>query len=216
MKHLLHLLSHLLPLLTVPIASAEPLSLTTHSTIYQSDQTSAGTLFDIKAKSDIVIYGLDINLATDTEQAVKVYTRAGSFKGNENEESNWELVLDATVRGNGIDVPTQLLMEGWNPVKVAQGQKQSFYISTDEPYLRYTSWEEGDRMYYIDRNVIVFAKGAAKREGWEGGIIEPRVWNGGIKYALGVESVPVLSQFIMGLPTVSPTTVSLMLAFVLE
>jgi hypothetical protein len=205
MKHLPSLLS-LLPLLRPTLAA--PLTLSTHSTIYQSDQSAASTLFDIKAKEDIVIYGLDINIATKTSQRVQVYTKTGSFSGYENDESAWDLVLNSTVVGNGADKPTALLMEGWDPVAVPAGERRAFCVTFDGAYVRYSTLEAGDRLYYINHDLIIYGKGAARRKGWSGGLISPRVFNGGVKYALGNETVDVVAGNIVGLPTVAPTTVS--------
>jgi hypothetical protein len=206
MKLPLSLLSLLLP---TALATSTPLTLTTHSTIYESDQSSASALFDIKAKTDLIIYGLDINLATSTSQSILVYTKSGSFSGYEYDESAWDLVLNSTIVGSGADNPTSVLMEGWNPVIVPNGEKQSFYIMMEKAVIRYSMYEAGvDRMYYINHDLIVYGKGCAKRMGWDGGLVCYRTFNGGVLYAKGTEAVEVMAGNIVGLPTVSPTVVS--------
>jgi hypothetical protein len=203
-------LPSLLTLLLLPSThSSSPLTLTTHSTTYQSSQSSASALFDIKSKTDIVIYGLDVNLATTSLQPVLVYTKSGSFSGSENDESAWDLVLNSTVVGRGIGNPTTILMEGWEPVLVEEGNKQAFYVVFEKPVLRYSDYEQGvDRMYYINHDLIVYGKGCVKRRGWDGGLVSPRTFNGGVLYAKGNETVEVVAGNIVGLPTVEPTVVS--------
>lgn len=201
-------LPSILAALAAATTYADPLELSTHSTIYTSDQSAASSMFDIKAKTDIVVYGLDVNLATQSEQEVLVYTKSGSFQRFENDESAWKLVLNSTVVGQGADVPTSLLMEGWDPVVVPANTKQAFMVMLNDAYVRYSDFAQGDRLYYINHDLIIYGKGCAKRKGWDGGLISPRVFNGGVRYVTGNETVEVLSGNIVGLPTVSPTVVS--------
>lgn len=210
MKH--PLFSFLLVLPTALLhANNNPIALTTHSTIYQSDTSSASFLFDIKAKTSIVIYGLDVNLASTSSHSVQVYTKVGSYDRNNAavDESAWDLVLNSTVTGNGVDNPATLLTEGWTPVIVPKGVKQSFLLSLDDGVLRSTTYNTGDRMYYINRDLIIYGKGAAKRKGWDGRVVDGyAVFNGGVKYVKGEEGVEVTAGNIVGLPTVAPTVVS--------
>ena len=134
-----------------------------------------------------------------------MYSRLGSFKGVENEEAEWELVCNSTVVGKGSDQATTLLDGNWDPVVVSRGEKRSFYIAFDGPYVRYSPLE--DKLYYINHDMIIYGKGVAKRKGWDGGLIAERVFNGGVKYALGNETVEVVAGNIVGLPTVAPTVV---------
>ena len=118
------------------------------------------------------------------------------------------MVLNSTVVGMGSDTPTPLLMEGWDPIVVPARQKRAFLVSFDGPYIRYSSFNDGDRLYYINHDLIIYGKGVAKRKGWDGGLLSPRVFNGGVKYVLGNETVEMVAGNIVGLPTVSPTLVS--------
>lgn len=114
-------------------------------------------------------------------------------------------MFNSTVVGNGLDAPTPVFSEEFVPVPVKVGAMQSFYVALQGPYLRYSTWNTGDRRFYINQDVTLYAQGAAKRKGFSGGIIEPRVFNGGVKYLLGSEPLEVSPQNIAGLPTVAPT-----------
>lgn len=192
----------------IPSTLAAPLLLSTHSTVYQSDESAASALFELKAKEDIVIYGLDVNIASQSEQQVEVYTKPGKFSGHENDESSWTLVLNSTVVGQGTDKPTTILTEGWDPVMVPSGQKQAFCVTFPAASTRVSYFETGDQLYYINHDLVIYGKGSARSEGWDGELTSPLLFNGGIKYVKGNETVEVVAGNIVGLPTVEPTIVS--------
>jgi hypothetical protein len=182
----------------------ESLALTTLSTIYDSDRTTASSLFDIKAKTNIIIYGLDINIATTNAHSVQVYTKSGSYKRFANNEDAWQLVFNSTVVGLGVDQPTPLSMDS-SPVAVAIGQKQGFYVAVDGPYIRYSAYNDGDRMYYINHHLIIYGKGGAKKMGWDGAFTRPTVFNGSIKYVVEEETNPTPVPSQKPIETPSPT-----------
>lgn len=137
---------------------------------------------------------------------MQVYTKSGSFKRFTNDEDAWQLVFNSTVVGRGIDQPTLLSMDS-SPVAVAIGQKQGFYVAVDGPYIRYSTYNDGDRMYYINHHLVIYGKGGVKKMGWDGAFTRPTVFNGGIKYIVDEETsttTPLPSRKPVETP--SPTT----------
>ena len=98
--------------------------------------------------------------------------------------------IDATIRTDGADrVDVPLLLPA--------GTRRSFYVSTpDGPYLRYSDPSFGggggggggsNRLYYQDERVVLYGEGTAKRAGWDGMTLSPRLFNGGISYVVIAE-----------------------------
>eukprot|EP00956_Cyclotella_meneghiniana_P018937 scaffold31982_cov23-Cyclotella_meneghiniana.AAC.1 len=211
MKHFFAFVLVVLPTTLIHAATNTPIALSTHSTIYQSDVSSASAFFDIKAKKSIVVYGLDVNIASTSSHSVTVYTKSGSYNTNNAvyDESSWTMILNSTaITGQGMNTPTVILTENWNPVLIPKGTKQSFMISFDSGIVRSKTYntDNNERMYYINHDVIIYGKGASKRKGWDGRLIDGNtVFSGGVKYSVGEESLEVVAGNIVGLPTVAPT-----------
>ena len=263
-----------------------------------STSSTSGFMFDIKARGSdsntsdggVVLYGLDINLLmdddddsiTDTAAAgteVVVYTKSGSFRSYETDESQWTYWFTTFVTSQGLDVPTALLASrgsiinnnnssttspsptitttstttttsssfsggsaaptattttlsttsvttsssridddddnnlaaandddqaaadddaatnrrqlqdatntaiGVPPIFLPLNSRLAIYISTPSgPYLRYSSSSNSNNRYYTSESLILDAHGAAKRKGWDGAILYPRAFSGGLHY----------------------------------
>mmetsp|Transcript_5097 Transcript_5097/g.12812 ORF Transcript_5097/g.12812 Transcript_5097/m.12812 type:complete len:1141 (+) Transcript_5097:142-3564(+) len=175
-------------------------------TTYASTRSSAGMMFDVKAKRPIVIYGLDANVvpssmvrsADDSNSSsssvrVRVYTKTGSYRNHEYDESSWTPWIDAAIESGGLDAPTSIPQRPEDaavvePLAVPSGEKRAFYVAFDDgPYLRYS--DDVERMYYINADAFVYGHGAAKRRGWDGGILSPRTFNGAVHYYEGEEAL---------------------------
>lgn len=122
-------------------------------TIYESSQSTAGVMFDIKAKGNngenVVVYGLDVNFVDKVyvrggpSMRVLIYTREGTFKGHEGSESGWDLWMNTTVVSSGLDEATPVPQtaeeaEKVVPLLVGAKERRAFYVSVDGPYLRYS------------------------------------------------------------------------------
>ena len=182
-------------------------------TTYESQSASAGMMFDIKTKNSIIIRGLDINTARRGYTQLEIYTKTGSHKMNGRPTMNenvWKLWMNDTIDAKGKDNPTRIPPSIFAPITVPEDQIRSFYVTfTDGPHLRYNN--EGLTRFVSD-DVIIFGQGSAKRIGWDGAILSPRTFSGGLYYEVMTkgnnfgdndeEEFPLLS-----VPTPRPNTV---------
>lgn len=180
----------LLASLPVPSAAAAPAvpALREFSTAYAGTHAAPGFLFDVRAKAPLVIYGLDVSLVHPgaVDARVVVYTRAGSHQGVDGDAAAWEVWLDARAASAGDDAATpvpQRAADAAAPLVLAARERRAFYVAAQEGAgLRYHA---GEKLYYINRDLVVYGNGAAKRRGWDGDTIAPRTFNGGLHYYLG-------------------------------
>ncbi|KAL9185923.1 hypothetical protein ACHAXT_003700 [Thalassiosira profunda] len=162
----------------------------TFNTTFDSDTTYAGNMFDLSAKQNLAISQLGIHAYMPSLIDVWVYTRVGSYRGAEDDLTQWALVAHMTVRGEGLGVPT-LLPELDPPIYMRQNERRSFYVTTNGPWLRCTKGDEGAPGSELFSNEdITFYQGAGKRYPMTDGTAEARNWNGMLQYRL-VESVPL-------------------------
>lgn len=170
-------------------------------TSYDSDHSSAGSMFDMKARQPITIRGVEINavnLANSDDVRIEIWTKSGSYKGHETDRGAWTLWVNETVASSGLDAPTTIPPSMFAPIPLGENNKRAFYIAcSDGPCLRYSS--SGHMKRYVNDEVILFGDGAAKRRSWEGGVIAPRLFNGGLNYER-ITSAPTKS------PTLQPST----------
>ena len=145
-----------------------------------------------------------------------MYTKAGTHKGSEKDESKWELWIDTTVVSNGLDVATPIpqseaAAEKVEPLVLDAQERRAFYVQCDGPWLRYDT--EVKKFYFQSDEVLIYGSGTSKRKGWDGGTLTPRMYNGGVHYYKGapVEALPallpnmILSDEPTGPPTGRPT-----------
>ena len=170
-------------------AEDEQIDIKTFTSTFNSDTTYAGNMFDIIATSDIAITSMGINTYVPSLN-VQVYTKIGSYKGYEYDVSGWKFVGSATMsKTQGLDKVT-MIDEAFNkldPIIVRRGAKQSFYITTDGPYIRSTEGDVGSTGNEIYTNFqndtdIQFFVGVGNRYPMTNGIFESRIWNGLIQY----------------------------------
>ena len=94
-------------------------------------------MFEIVAKNNITISNLGIHTyVTEFMLNVQIYTRVGSYRGVENDITQWILVTNTTVQGQDVGTPTMLAEAFDPPILIRQNQRQSFYVTTNGPWLR--------------------------------------------------------------------------------
>lgn len=87
---------------------------------------------------------------------------------------NRRQIQEATATSDTIGVP---------PIFLPPNSRLAIYISTPSgPHLRYSSSSNTNNRYYTSESVILDAHGAAKRKGWDGQIVYPRAFSGGLHY----------------------------------
>lgn len=87
---------------------------------------STGAMFDLRAKTDIVITSFDVNLAPGTHN-VSVYYKAGTYVGFETTPGAWTFLGSANVTSVANDSPTALPVGG---LAIPAGQTYGLYVDT--------------------------------------------------------------------------------------
>jgi len=158
--------------------------LSTLTTTYDGVYTATGIMFNIKATSNpITIKGMNINTRKSHVQTrILIYTKEGSYKGFEKNETAWQLYMNNTVLSNGIGNPTYISSDIFEPMPIPKDEMYSFYItSTNGANIRYSSYSNSHSAFSND--VLTLYTGAAKHgHGFMGAYISPRVFNGAIHY----------------------------------
>ena len=141
-------------------------------------------MFDIVAKNNITISNLGIHTyVTEFRLNVQIYTRVGSYRGVENDITQWTLVTNTTVQGQDVGTPTMLAEAFDSPILIRQNQRQSFYVTTNGPWLRSTQGTvEGEEIY--NNSDISFYQGVGKKYPMTSGTFPARIWNGLLQYRI--------------------------------
>jgi M6 family metalloprotease-like protein len=175
----------------------------------------AGNMFDVQAKMDVSITSFDLHIAVEKMVQIEIYTKAATFIGSETECSKWNLIANISVFSSGLDVPTQLPMDSFEPVLVRRDCTQAFYITLlSRTGMRY-SYGNGTRLPVAYDDYLAIFEGAGKGYSCgesNGATFWNRVWNGAIHYepaAVGMSPAQP-AQFIPG------TTKKLEIEFVSE
>jgi hypothetical protein len=169
-------------------------------TTMQSSVTYAGSMFDIKAKDNIVITSIGFHTAVESDyMKVQLYTREGTYKGCETDISKWTLQADVTIQGRGIDKLTFLPEGSFDPILVKRMEMLGIYITTDQASFRAEKGTAEGKKFKSNSDIIIY-EGVGKRYPIERATFGPRIWNGAIQY--GVVDIPTLSPVT---PTMEPT-----------
>jgi M6 family metalloprotease-like protein len=189
---------------TSPTSSPTPrMPLETQSLVstFAGGTGQAGNMFDVQAKMDVSITGFDIHIAVEKMVQIEIYTKAATFIGSETECSKWKLIANISVFSSGLDAPTQLPMDSFEPVLVRRDRTQAFYITLlSGTGMRY-SYGNGTRLPVAYDEYLAIFEGAGKGYscgGSNGGTFWNRIWNGVVHYepaAVGMSPVQP-GQFI--------------------
>lgn len=185
------------------------------ATVFEGEESSAGAMFDMKAKSSpIIIRGMDIGTVRDDMDGggdggrgrVLVWTKRGSYRGHEYHEDSWTLWMNETLAAAATsagtdegddDVLTYASPTLFAPLEVRPKEKRAFYVAvTHDGHTRLRRGDaKGGRKYYINHDMYIQGNGVAKGGGggsFSGPVSHGSLFNGALYY----ESVP---------PTPSPT-----------
>ena len=173
-------------------------------TSYKSDRSSAGIMFDVQAKNPIMIRGLSFNTALTDEVRVLVWTKKGTHVGHQSSQKSWELIVNNTVIGKGLDVPTFIPAKIFMPTAILANEIKAFYITcTDGPYQRYILVQDGDQTDFSNEDLQLFREGTAKSLGFDGSNYVPRTFSGSVAYDV-ITPQPTQNPTLQ--PSLSPTT----------
>ena len=186
---------------TSPPTSRMPLETQSLVSTFTGGTGQAGNMFDVQAKMDLSITGFDLHIAEEKKVQIEIYTKAATFIGSETECSNWELIANISVFSSGLDVPTHLPTDIFEPVLVRRDRIQAFYITLlSRTGMRY-SYGNGTRLPVAYDDYLAIFEGAGKGYSCgesSGGTFWNRIWNGAIHYepaAVGM-SPAQLRQFV--------------------
>jgi len=148
-------------------------------TTFNGGVRQAGNMFDVIAKQDIVVTGMDINTRVTDSTKVMVYSKFGSHTGFESDPSFWTLIGETEVIGKGKNTPTSLPEDSIYPVYIQAGDTQSFYVTTEDFDIVYTHGAPTDILASNDDLEILEGVGNAYQFGE---IFPGRNWNGVLRY----------------------------------
>jgi len=177
-----------------------PMTLHT-STTFNATDLAQGTMFDIVAKTHIIVKGLDIHLASTETHEVSVYSRKGSksFVNVKRHPGAWELVVVMeSVQGAGAGFATPLpIFQG---ISIDAGAKQGIYVTlASGKYMGLTSSNTatGDIYSPSENENIGISVGVAKNGGIFLYTTQNMVFNGKIDYVVdeskALESSPAFA-----------------------
>ena len=174
------------------------------TTSYNSDTSTSGHYFDIKAKTPILLNGIDINSAQDvgTNSPIEIYVKSGSYEGYTSNSTSWllwanRLLTNTSGQGapNSISIP---------PININTDGRRSFYIhcTANNDCLRYDSTSNNTTLrVYQNQHVMIYRAGSTKVNGdtWDGELSDtPSVFSGGLSY-------DVVTQSPTKMPTLRPS-----------
>jgi hypothetical protein len=172
------------------------------TTTFSSERSSAGVMFDVRAKNPVSIRGMDFNTINTDDARIEVWTKNGSHVGYEQARQAWTLLVNETVSGKGLDRPTSIPPEIFTPVVVLANETRAFYVTCiDGPCQRYSLGADG-RQDFESTDLILFSNGTAKRHGFDGAYYSPRTFNGALHYEI---ITPQPTSIPTARPTDSPT-----------
>ena len=170
------------------------------STTFASDNQFFGNMFDVTTfGNSLTVTALDVNIVSDannTPVGVSLYTRSGTYVGNDTSSAGWNLVGTVTVTSQGEDNPTFVDVPDFN---LASNSVTGFYVTVvnngsfpfPPPFMRYTdgsnTFSNADIRLDLGEGVGPLFQGL--------GTAAPRTWNGTIVYNL--TSVPEPSSVLL-------------------
>jgi len=91
------------------------------------------------------------------------------------------LVANVNIRGQGLNKPTYIPQGVFDAVRVRKGQRQSFYVTSDGPYLRATRDTSGREVSKSNSDINIHV-GVGKRYPIKNSTFQNRAFNGIVQY----------------------------------
>ena len=186
------LMASILFVLASPV-SATPGALTT---IFEPADTrttlapDVGYMFDVTAFNTLQITSFDLNLATAATYNFRVYYKAGSYVGSENNAGAWTLLGIAPVPGMNVGNPSNLSLGG---LIIPAGQTYGLYVVVDSFYPAMVPTLSANTYANVDMQIdagIELSEGAPGQFFGTGGMLPNRTFNGTIHYDTIIPGVP--------------------------
>lgn len=155
------------------------------STTFASGNKGYGSMFDLSntVGEYAVVTSIDFHTNLVDEINVVVYTKEGSYLGSEFRPSDWNILSNTSVTGQGYYKRTAIPEAEFQQISIANGDTRAFYISIDKPNLLYSNVKEGTTIGDIvyETNGILFQIGSGL-QGTFSDVHQPRLFNGGVQF----------------------------------
>jgi len=149
-----------------------------------------GAMFTVEAKSEITITSLGFRSDDHEQLIIRVYKIFGSYKGQEDNASEWILISETDVRANGGRNITNIPQgpEYFEEVTMKKGDIVSFFITASSAALQASKVDvemfTGKQMAYNPD--MILSDGSSMAEGEYSGYREQYMFNGVINYRRGI------------------------------
>lgn len=168
------------------------------STEFESNSGQAGIMFDVIAKRDMAMHGIEVNIVSSNADAdadaiedIAVWYREGSHVGYEHDSRDWTQLCHVSVSIPLISEDEQLIAlppNSFAPVSITSGTQFAFYVTSSEPILRYAMGDgENSSSTDVEETVansdLVIFDGTGVEYPF-GKAFRPRKWNGVLRYTV--------------------------------
>jgi len=157
-------------------------------TTFAAGTGSYGVMFDTIAIKGLTITSADLHLNVDEdagEKAIEIYTAVGTHVGIEKSPDRWTKVCCASkVVGKGLMKRTPIDSSRWlQKVNMSPGERRAWYITSDEPIIRYSHSEKTDCCeLFANSGHLQIEEGQGVGGYPWGNRLKPRIWNGVFHY----------------------------------
>jgi len=154
---------------------------------FAGENGSYGIMFDMKAKNDINLEGIDIHTRATSQVTVELYTRAGASSTHASHLSSWALLCSVEITGKGSYGRTSLPDHCLSDLVILRDEVLGVYVTLTTNDLRYTTEkirEVGD--IYADNDDMELAIGTGIGSyplGDDTFMYPKRIFNGVMKYS---------------------------------
>lgn len=156
---------------------------TSLATLYNSDNSNKGVMFNIVATNTVTLICFDVNLIGFITGTFEIYYKVGTYVGSQGNAAAWTMVGSNSVTALGINNPTPIDIP--LNIVIPAGQTYGFYITNNDNTLpagvRYTNG--ASTTLASDANVSIVG-GIGKAYPF-GNDVASRRFNGTLHYALG-------------------------------
>ncbi|KAL7474661.1 hypothetical protein ACHAW6_000624, partial [Cyclotella cf. meneghiniana] len=169
-----------------------------------------GVMFDLMASRDVVVRSFDFYTDVARTDIVEVYTRPGSYIGNELVVSGWTLIYSKNVTQMGRNILTQL-GDFNSGVSILAGSTHSFFIYTGF-YIMYDRGTAEGQVLASDASLKIYegvgVGGKFPGSDASGMIYSPRLFKGNIRYDAVTPTTPNPTPSPSSAPTAGPQMAS--------
>lgn len=152
-------------------------------TTFAGGTGSYGMMFDTIAIKGLTITSADLhlNVGGDAgEKAIEIYVAVGTHMGIEKSPDMWTKVCcNSKVVGKGLVKRTPIDSSRWiQQVNMSPGERRAWYITSDEPIIRYSRSENTDccKVFANSAHLQIEEGQGVGGYPW-GNRLKPRVWN---------------------------------------